>query len=728
MSVDLLIQLGTKGADAVIKAAKEAVDNVIKEKGPDLPVGFPDTNYYLPLINAFLKLEIKTLADCRVALEEAEKLNKNIPAVNGFNISALGGVLNKGIATLICEEVLAALKYLSKDHPQEGYSGFLSDTLLRSLGVQLVDGRIVGIAVILGPAKDDDSAVQLIRDFQSRNIVSILVGNVGGKTFKKQLENKKVGIGLENYIVPMGEDYLSAIYAINWAVRAGLTFGGLKSGQWNEILKYEQKNVPALVVLLSHVDEVLVATGLGALALGFPIITDLEVPQLGKIDTTLYEALVTEKDYKKIAAKAAETRGLKVKITNIPVPVPYAPAFEGERVRKEQLYVEFGGRASQALEFLTLKDMKDVEDGKIDIIGPDIDKLPAGKKSMPLAIVVEVAGRKMVKDFESILERQMHKFVNYAMGVMHAGQRDMIWIRISNDTFNKGFRLKHFGIILHAMLHQEYNAIVDKVQVRIYTNQADIVKLLPIARKSYDERDARISGMTDESVDTFYSCTLCQSFAPDHVCMISPERLGLCGAYSWLDGKASYEITPTGGNQPVKKGKLISRNEGIWEGVNAAVFNLSHNKIFQISIYSLMNSPMTSCGCFECVVAIVPEANGVMIVNREYTGMTPAGMNFTTLAGSVGGGSQTPGFLGVGRLYITSKKFIAAEGGFKRIVWMPKELKEALKDRLQARAKEIGEPDLFDKIADEAIACDAEQLVKFLEKVKHPALSMPALM
>jgi acetyl-CoA synthase len=314
------------------------------------------------------------------------------------------------------------------------------------------------------------------------------------------------------------------------------------------------------------------------------------------------------------------------------------------------------------------------------------------------------------------------------MGIMHIGQRDMNWIRISNDAFNKGFRLKHIGIILHAMLHQEYNAIVDKVQVKIYTKLADIEKLLPKAKKVFDERDERISGMTDESVDTFYSCTLCQSFAPNHVCIITPERLGLCGAYSWLDGKASYEIVPTGPNQPVLKGQMLDEKLGQWKNINDFVYQKSNKVIEKVSMYSLMDSPQSSCGCFECIVAIIPEANGVMIVHRDYPGMTPCGMTFTTLAGSVGGGVQTPGFLGVGKLYIVSKKFISAEGGLKRLVWMPKELKELLGDKLKKHVQEIGESDLIDKIADETQATTSEELIAFLQKVNHPALGLPPIM
>jgi acetyl-CoA synthase len=449
---------------------------------------------------------------------------------------------------------------------------------------------------------------------------------------------------------------------------------------------------------------------------------------MGKIETTLFEALVTEKDYKKLPSKCIITRGIKVKMAQVAVPVPYAAAFEGERVRKEQLQVEFGGKASTAFEFLSAKNENEVEDGKVELIGPDVDALAEGVKSLPIGIVVDVYGRKLQKDFEPILERQIHRFVNYAMGLMHMGQRDMVWIRISKDAFAKGFRIKHIGVILHAMLHQEYSAIVDKIQVTLYTQQPDVDKLLVKAKKVFEERDARISGMTDESVDTFYSCLLCQSFAPNHVCIVTPERLGLCGAYSWLDAKASFEITPTGPNQPIPKGKTLEQRLGQWENVNEFVKQKSNKSIDKVSMYSLMDSPQSSCGCFECIIAIIPEANGVMIVHRDYSGMTPSGMSFTTLAGSVGGGVQTPGFLGVGKLYILSKKFISAEGGLKRLVWMPKELKELLGDKLRKYCQEIGEPDLLEKIADETVATTSDELVSFLGRVGHPALEMEPLM
>lgn len=723
---ELLVELGTKGTLAILELTQTSLTDAIKQYGQAAKIEFPETNYYFPLINALLNIEVKTLQDCALALVQAQGLAINQPASSGLNIGLFNGALNKGLATLVCEEILAGLAVLNQQHPLGGL-GFIPDKILRSLGLQLVDGRIAGIAVILGPAKDEAAAVELIRNFQSKSIVCLLAGNVGGNTFQQQLQNQGVGLGLDNYIVALGDDYLSAIYAVNFAVRAPLIYGGNKPGQWEGIAEYIRQRVPAFVLLLGHVDELLVATGLGALAFGLPIISDLELPQLGKIDTTLFEALVSEPDYHKLSARCILTRGIKVKISEVAVPVPYAAAFEGERVRKEQLAVEFGGKASAAIEFLSSRDESAVTDGQVELIGPDIDQLPPQSKALPLAIVVDVFGRKMQKDFEPILERQIHRFINYAMGLMHMGQRDMVWIRIAQDAQNKGFRLKHLGVILHAMLHAEYGAIVDKVQVKLYTNLEDVQRISSSVVQIYSQRDERLAGMTDESVDTFYSCLLCQSFAPNHVCVVTPERLGLCGAYSWLDAKASFEIIPTGPNQPIAKGNLLDARLGQWDKINAFVQEKSNRTIDAVSMYSLMDGPQSSCGCFECIVAIIPEANGVMIVHRDYSGMTPSGMSFTTLAGSVGGGVQTPGFLGVGKLYILSNKFISAEGGLARVVWMPKELKEILGERLKSVAQNKCGGDFLAKIADETIATSAEDLVVFLKQVNHPALTLEAI-
>ncbi|MFH1678028.1 MAG: CO dehydrogenase/CO-methylating acetyl-CoA synthase complex subunit beta, partial [Candidatus Omnitrophota bacterium] len=564
-----------RGAKKIVKEAGEFLNKSILEKGQAQKIGFPETAFYLPMAYALMGIEAKTLKDANVILEHAKSLLPAEPAANLW-LPYLGGALDAGIAALLAEEIIMVLRYLYNQEPQKDCNGFFTDTIMRSLGIQLVDGRMPGFAAILGAAPDNQTAVEIIRGLQQRNILIFVGSNTAGRSIIDQLIEEDVQMGWDNYIVPYGRDTISAIYPLNWAIRSALTFGGLKAGQGKKCLLYTKERVFAFGLALGEVDDLKYATGAGAINMGFPIIADTLIPEIKPSGITTYEALVKELDHKKIVARAIEARGVKVTVTQIPIPVPYAAAFEGERVRREQLYVEFGGKSSLAFEYLASKKSEEVEDGRVEVIGPDIDQLEKGNKSMPLAIIVEVAGRKMQKEFEPILERQVHRYINYTMGVMHVGQRDMNWIRINQQDYSKGFRLKHFGVILHAIIHKEYGAIVDKVQVKLYTQVADVQRLLAEAKKAYDERDERLSGMTDESVDTFYSCLLCQSFAPNHICVVTPERLGLCGAYSWLDAKACFEITPSGPNQPVTKGKVLNEKFGQWENVNNFVYEKSN--------------------------------------------------------------------------------------------------------------------------------------------------------
>lgn len=718
-----------RGATQIVKEAEDMLVKAIQEKGESQKIELPDTAFYLPMANALMGVEIKTLKDVYLSLNEAKSLLHMEPT-DKLWLPYLGDALDSGIAALLGEEIITSIRYLNGTEPQPDCIGFFGDTVLRSLGIQLVDGRLPGFAAILGAAPSNKAAVELVREFQNRSILVFVGSSSNGRSIIDQLKEEKVEMGWDTYIVPYGRDTISGIYPLNWAIRGAMMFGGVKAGKAKECLMYTKERVFAFGVTLGPLDDIKYATGAGAIDMGFPIIADSEVPEILPTGICTYEHLVKELDYKKIVSRSIEVRGVKVKLSKIPIPVSFSPAFEGERVRKEHTYVEFGSKYSTSFEYLRMKAMDEVQDGKIEIIGPDVDQIkpPQLPFAMPLGIVIEVAGRKMQKDFESILERQVHHYLNFAMGIFHMGQRDGNWVRISKDAFNAGFRLKHFGEILHAKLLEDYPALVDKVQVKIYTDPNEAMKILAQAKVAYEERDARTAGLKDEDVDTFYSCTLCQSYAPNHVCVITAEKLGLCGAYSWLDGKAAYEINPKGMNQPINKGELIDINKGEWHGVNEFVYAKSNKSVERFCNYAIMEFPTTSCGCFEAIIAVLPECNGFMMVSRGYTGMTPAGMAFSTLAGSVGGGNQTPGFLGVGRLYLLSRKFLVPEGGLGRIVWLSKDIKEFLGDKLKKRAKELGLPDLMDKIADETITTDSAQLLEHMQKVSHPALKMPPLL
>ncbi len=397
-----------------------------------------------------------------------------------------------------------------------------------------------------------------------------------GAASSTSLIEEGVELGYDTYTVPFGTDTLSAIYALGFATRSALTFGGLKAGQAREILMYNKERVFAFVLALGEVDDLKYAAAAGAINFGFPVIADTVIPEILPTGVTTYEHVVSmpfnEIDGKddleraeRLVQKCIEVRGVKVKVSDVPVPVPYGSAFEGEVVRKADMRVEFGGKHSRCFEYLYMAPLDDVTDGKVEVIGPDFAEIdPQG--SMDMGIVVKVAGRQMQEDFEPVLERQIHYFVNGASGIQHIGQRDIAWIRISNSASDKGFNLEHFGKILHARFHSDFGAIVDKVQVTIYHRPGEATQNgWPKRAQAYDYRNKRLADLTDDRVDEFYSCTLCQSFAPNHVCIVSPERLGLCGAYNWLDCKASFSINPTGPNQPIKLGKLVDASKGYWD-------------------------------------------------------------------------------------------------------------------------------------------------------------------
>ncbi len=719
----LIASSAIQGAHQIVRQAEEAAAKAIAAKGLECPVSFPNTAYSLPVIYSMLGRKVDRLADMQPALDECRKLLPPVPSSEVW-LPYLGPALDAGMATLFAFELIEACKYLIGPSPVNGlWLGAADDVIIRERGIEFVDGSAPGFAAVVGAAPDKQIAVRIARELQEKNLYVFMAGHTHGVTFAQQLAEAGVELGWDTRLVPYGREISAAIYALGFASRVALSFGGVQPGDYARNLRYNKERVFAFVMALGEVDEEKYAAAAGAISYGFPTIADTDIPQILPTGICTYEHVVSSVPHERIVEKSLEVRGCKVKITKVPIPVAYGPAFEGERIRKEQMYVEFGGNRTPAFEFVTLRDLKEVEDGKVTVVGPEIDDVAEGS-ALPLATWVEVAGRKMQPDFEPILERQIHHLINGGEGVWHMGQRDVVWIRISQAAKERGFKIRHLGEILHAKLLADYPAIVDKVQVTLYTDRQEVETRIAGARHIYRERNLRLESLTDENVDTFYSCTLCQSFAPNHVCVITPERLGLCGAYNWLDGKAAYEIDPTGPNKPLAKGECVDPVRGQWPGINDFVYIHSKQTIKSFSAYSILDHPMTSCGCFEAIVAVMPELNGVMIVNREYTGDTPTGMKFSTLAGVIGGGVQTPGFIGVGKAYITSRKFISAEGGQRRIVWMPRELKETLREDLEKVGERLGIANFMELIADESVGVDSASIRAFLEKAGHPALTM----
>lgn len=727
----IICSAAIRGAKNIIDMAEESYEKALKKYGPEQEVSFPNTAYFLPIIYSMLGAKVQTLGDMKDIFQECRKLMPPV-VTEDIWLPYLAPALDAGMATFFAEEMYEAIRYLnepnfytkSEDPTAENlWLGAADDVIFRKRGVEFVDGTAPGFAAIMGTPSDKEVASKIALELQEKNLYIFMHDQSEGKNMAELLVENDVQVGWGTRLVPFGKSYTSAVFAIGFACRVALAFGGIKPGDYRGNLLYNKDRTFAFVMAFGPVSDEWYANAAGAINWGFPTISDYDIPEVLPTGICTYEHVVSQIPHDEIVQKAIEVRGLKVSITKIDIPMAFGPAFEGERIRKDDLYMECGGGRTTGVEVLISKEMDEVEDGVVILEGPDISDITEGQ-NLPIGIQVEVAGREMQSDFEPILERQFHHLMNYIQGIMHIGQRNIMWVRIGKGAVEKGFSFKHLGVVLHGKLHQEFGAILDKVQVKIFTVQDKVEEVMELAKQVYAERDLRLGAMTDETEEVFYSCTLCQSFAPSHVCVITPERIGMCGAYNWLDGKASYQINPTGPNQPIEKGACTDEANGYYSGINEFVAQASRGAVTEVSCYSLMNNPMTACGCFEAIAAMLPQCNGIMVVNRDYMGMTPSGMKFTTLAGMAGGGMQTPGFMGVSKHYMTSRKLFMAEGGLKRVVWIPKILKEEIGDKLRQRCEEIGMPELFDMIATEEQGTTEEEILTFLKKMGHPALEM----
>ena len=696
--MSVLTDLIYGGSNAVAGLTEGAVKDAIAKYGADKEIAFPDTAYFFPTIYAATGVKVKTLGDLPACVDVLKSL------ITGQE--DLDQALNAGVATAVGAEIIEGLKYVEGGNPYENDSGigFVSDPIIRSLGVPLVTGDIPGVAVVLGKADNAADVVKVVKDYQSKGIMTFLVGDC-----IEQCAEGGVKMGLELRVIPLGHDVTAVIHVVTVAIRAALIFGNVQPGNLAELLKYTKERVPAFV------------NTFGAIALGFPVVVDIDLGE-----NQVPGALESVTDHAETVKRSLELRNIKIKVKELPIPVAFAAAFEGEIIRRADMHNEMWSNKNPTAELVLMKDASEVEDHKINIIGPDLDEA----KEMALVTYVEVAGKKMQPDFESVIERKFHAWYNYMEGVMHTGQRNQVRIRVSNAAYDAGLRLKDFAEVLYVMIMDEFDAVVDKCQITLITDAEQAGKFRDeVAMPRYDARDDRLASMTDESVDRYYTCILCQSFAPAHCCVVTPERLGLCGAVSWLDAKATNELNPNGPCQPIYKEGCLDERTGRYESVNKAIANATHGAVENVTLYSLLEDPMTSCGCFECICGIEPMSNGFIVVNREYKGMTPAGMTFGELASCTGGGVQTPGYMGHGRHFISSKKFVAAEGGIERIVWMPKELKDDVAEKLNKTAKELYGIDNFtDMVADETVTTDCEELLNWLTEKGHPVLGLEPLM
>ncbi len=578
----------------------------------------------------------------------------------------------------------------------------------RKQGLAFIDGSISGYALLLG--SDTKKTLPVLESLTQRRIVVFVVEEV----LQNSLRENDLSLGWDSGIIA-----LQMTNALGCIARVAQTFGNVEEP--DDVMKFARERLLGFTLLLDEATPERLGLAEAALSFGCPLISDAHLPQSIE-DWEIpadYRAVVGSVKPHDIVQIGIEERGLKIQVPLPELPLNYSTDFSGQVVRDDSC-----GACLTGVELVATGE--NIVDGRVTLIGPDLDI--AAKDNQPYAMIIEVSGREMQPDFEPVLERQIETILNDADGITHRGQRSMVTLRIAQKAIDKGLRLHHLGEILHARLHNEFGNILSRVQISITTEPAKIQAIQEKAQAVYENRDKRLGSLKDEDVDTFYTCNLCQTIAAGHLCIISPEHPGVCGAVDWMDARAAVSIQPVGSNKAVKKEGLLNAQLGQWESINQIARQESGGAISAYSLYSLMQDPGSACGDFECITAMLPLSNGVMVIEHSYEGMTPSGMEWTMLYEMIGAGAPMPGFLGHSKRAMGTLKFISADGGWRRIVWMNHSLREELRPVLEALAAEAGLTGFVDMIATEQNSIDEGEILLFLETAGHPVLTMEPMM
>lgn len=392
------------------------------------------------------------------------------------------------------------------------------------------------------------------------------------------------------------------------------------------------------------------------------------------------------------------------------IPVDVSPMHEGERIRAANMYVELAGPKSIGAELVQVDES--VVDGKYEVIGPELSEMTKGE-IYPFGIKIDIKGEKLEKELEGVIERRTHDLCNYVQGFMHLNQRDQIWCRVSTEAMDAGFKLVDLAKALGILFKEEF-PIIEEISITILTNEEDVKKFVDDAQGIYATRDERARELSDEDVDVFYGCLMCQSFAPTHMCVVTPDRTALCGAINWFDCRASAKMDPDGSIFEIEKGEVLDDIKGEYANVNEMIAQKTQGETDRVYLHSVFEYPHTSCGCFEAVAFYIPELDGIGIVDRDFSGETPLGIPFSSMAGQCSGGKQVEGFTGLSLEYMRSPKFLQADGAYERLVWMPSEVKSSLEGFIPE--------EMFEKIPTEEEATSVNDIKSYLKEKDHPIL------
>ena len=390
-------------------------------------------------------------------------------------------------------------------------------------------------------------------------------------------------------------------------------------------------------------------------------------------------------------------------------------------IKKSDMHLELSGPRTDYTGFLQteiISNPDEVVDGKVTLIGPEANELPEGT-SLPGGLYFKVYGKDLSIDHSEYIFRSLIVSGPGQEGFWCQGPAFDPWMRMSKKVLYKHSLVKVVQVVRAYILTTI--PMVEKVEALIIVGTPEVGGAELVKQFSHELRerqeviDQRLAGVEDEDVDTFYGCTLCQTFAPNHVCVLAPGMVAYCGIMSFYGAKVTAEIDPTGYCFAVPRGQIVDPLMGRYSGVDEKVCEKSHGAIKRVNLYSAIKYSVTNCGCFEAAVFYISQLNGLGIVHRRFFGNTPIGIPFSKLAGSISGGLQVHGTKGISIRQMGTKKFLLGDGGCHRVVWMPEDLKMELAD--------IIPEEVYYTLVTEKDTIDPDTIKEFLLERKHPIIT-----
>ncbi len=680
---------------------------------------------FLPVASAVSGIEIRTPGDAEKALSQLERRARRSldrGALNRVRERDFDGCDERlGLVGLAAAEIIAAA-WVGRGAVREAgcgseagdrwEPGLLDDRLVRSWTMELLQGRKAGTALLIGEAARGDGGAAVARALRAASLI-VFSAAPCSSLFDPGPSREPGGRS------PSRSEAFFAGFALRFAALAGgpAAFGPAALAAWM------RGRAPFFALLLGPVGdrEALLLSGLHSL--GIPIIRRDAIGPLGRGECPGEERSSTPNSWVRSVLREG---GIQVPVDPPRMPVACGPEFGGERVVGREVCWQLGSPHCNGVEVVIVS--RNVGEDGVRLIPTGADREIAAGARLPLGLMVEVSGREMHDDFAPLMERRLHEILNSVRGLVHMGGRDDTGLVVSHDSWAAGLTLEHVALYVHARLHSLFAPVVDCIRVTATTEGRAVEELAGRARTLFEKRDRRACSLRDEDVDEFYSCAICQSIVPFHVCVLSPERPGPCGCFTWVDARAGYRLDPTGPHRPISKGVVLDARLGRFAGVDSFLHRASQGRVNAAGLYSLMHDPVSSCACFELVTGILPACGGVMVVGSRDEGPTPIGLSLSELREIVGGGTSTPGCVGHSKRYLVSRKYLAAEGGIARVVWMPERLKNEMARALEEAAGRAGCAGLLEKIATEAVTVEEAELRAYLEHVQHPALTMPPLL